>query len=39
MKNNAILKAGKTRPTRGTRIAGRSELVILFFNFIVYQLA
>ena len=28
IKNNAILKAGNTRPTKGTKIAGKNELVI-----------
>jgi hypothetical protein len=29
MKNNAILIAGKTSPTRGTKIAGKNAAVIL----------
>ena len=28
MKNNAMLIAGKTKPTRGTKIAGKNEDVI-----------
>ena len=28
MKNNAILIAGKTNPTRGTKIAGKNVAVI-----------
>ena len=28
MKNNAILIAGKTKPTRGTNIAGKNEDII-----------
>jgi hypothetical protein len=31
MKNNAILKAGKIRPTRGTKIAGRNDAAIIIF--------
>jgi hypothetical protein len=31
MKNNAILKAGKTRPTIGTKIEGRKAAAIFFF--------
>jgi hypothetical protein len=31
MKNNAMLKAGKTKPTMGTKIAGRNEAAILLF--------
>jgi hypothetical protein len=30
MKNNAILRAGKTNPTRGTKIAGKNAAVIFF---------
>jgi hypothetical protein len=29
MKNNAILIAGNTNPTRGTKIAGKNAAVIL----------
>jgi hypothetical protein len=29
MKNNAMLIAGKTNPTRGTKIAGKNAAVIL----------
>jgi len=32
MKNNAILKAGNTRPTRGTKIAGKNAPVIIFIK-------
>jgi len=28
MKNKAILNAGKTKPTRGTKIAGKNVAVI-----------
>jgi len=28
MKNNAILKAGKTKPTIGTKIAGKNAAAI-----------
>ena len=31
MKNNAILKAGKTIPTIGTRIAGKNAAAIIIF--------
>lgn len=31
MKNNAILKAGKIRPTRGTKIEGKRLAVIILF--------
>ena len=34
MKNSAILKAGKTRPTIGTKIEGKKVAAI----FIIYQL-
>ena len=30
MKNNAILIAGNTKPTRGTKIAGKNAAVIFF---------
>ena len=30
MKNNAILKAGKTNPTIGTKIAGKKEAAIIY---------
>ena len=30
MKNNAILKAGKTKPTIGTKIAGKKDAAIFF---------
>ena len=30
MKNNAILIAGKTNPTKGTKIAGKNAAVILY---------
>ena len=29
MKNNAILRAGKTKPTMGTRIEGKNAAVIV----------
>lgn len=36
MKNNAMLKAGKTKPTIGTKIEGKNAAVIfylkIFFN-------
>lgn len=32
MKNNAILSAGKTKPTRGTKIAGKNAAVIFLFS-------
>jgi len=31
MKNNAILKAGKISPTRGTRIEGKNAAAIFTF--------
>lgn len=31
-KNKAILKAGKTNPTIGTKIAGRKDAPIIFNN-------
>lgn len=31
MKNRAILRAGKTKPTSGTRIAGKNAAVIFYF--------
>ena len=31
MKNNAILKAGKTKPTIGTRIEGKKAAAITVF--------
>lgn len=31
MKNNAILKAGKIKPTSGTKIAGKNVAVIVLF--------
>jgi hypothetical protein len=36
MKNNAILRAGKTNPTRGTKIAGKNAAVIVLFFKIFY---
>jgi len=30
-KNNAILKAGNTKPTMGTKIAGKKDAAIYFF--------
>ena len=37
MKNNAILSAGNTKPTRGTKIAGKNAAVIFFiYKFIIY---
>lgn len=30
MKNNAMLKAGKTKPTRGTKIEGKNAAAIRF---------
>ena len=32
MKNNAILKAGKTKPTIGTKIEGKKAATIFFFS-------
>ena len=32
MKNNAILKAGNTNPTSGTKIAGKNAAVIFLFD-------
>jgi hypothetical protein len=33
MKNNAMLRAGKTKPTRGTRIEGKNaDAIFLFLN-------
>jgi len=32
MKNNAILSAGKTNPTSGTKIAGKNAAVIVLFS-------
>ena len=39
MKNNAILKAGKIKPTIGTKIDGKKAAAILFYdlNFILVQ--
>jgi hypothetical protein len=34
MKNNAILKAGKTNPTIGTKIEGKKAAAIFFKCFI-----
>jgi len=31
MKNNAILNAGKIRPTRGTKIDGKNATAIILF--------
>jgi hypothetical protein len=31
MKNNAILKAGKTKPTIGTKIEGKNAAAIFLF--------
>ena len=31
MKNNAMLKAGKTNPTIGTKIEGKKAAAIFFF--------
>ena len=31
MKNNAILSAGNTKPTSGTKIAGKNVAVIFLF--------
>jgi hypothetical protein len=36
MKNNAILSAGKTNPTSGTKIAGKNAAVIFLFCKIFY---
>jgi len=36
MKNNAILSAGKTNPTSGTKIAGKNAAVIFLFYKIFY---
>lgn len=36
MKNNAILSAGKTSPTKGTKIAGKNAAVIFLFYKIFY---
>jgi hypothetical protein len=36
MKNKAILSAGKTKPTRGTKIAGKNAAVIFVFYKIFY---
>jgi hypothetical protein len=36
MKNNAILSAGKTKPTSGTKIAGKNAAVIFLFEKILY---
>ena len=36
MKNNAILSAGKTNPTSGTKIAGKNAAVIFLFWKIFY---
>lgn len=41
IKNNAILKAGKTRPTIGTKIAGKKAAVIIYYlllKFLVWLL-
>ena len=31
MKNNAMLKAGNTSPTIGTKIAGKNDAAIIIF--------
>jgi hypothetical protein len=36
MKNKAILSAGKTKPTRGTKIAGKNAAVIVLCYKIFY---
>ena len=36
MKNNAILSAGKTNPTSGTKMAGKNAAVIFLFYKIFY---
>lgn len=36
MKNNAILNPGNTKPTSGTKIAGRNVAVIFLFYKIIY---
>ena len=36
MKNNAILKAGKTKPTIGTKIEGKKAATIFFFLKMFY---
>ena len=36
IKNNAILRAGNTRPTNGTKIAGKKVAVIFLFYKIIY---
>jgi hypothetical protein len=36
MKNNAILKAGKTNPTIGTKIEGKKAAAIFFFKCFMY---
>ena len=39
IKNNAILSAGNTKPTRGTKIAGKNAAVIFYFiEFFIYKL-
>ena len=35
MKNKAMLKAGKTNPTMGTKIDGKNDAAIFYFNKIV----
>lgn len=38
MKNKAILKAGKTNPTIGTKIEGKKAAAIIFFNVYLYNI-
>ena len=38
MKNNAILKAGKTNPTIGTKIEGKKAAAIFFLNVVFISL-
>ena len=38
MKNNAILSAGNTKPTSGTKIAGKNAAVIFFYKIFDLQI-
>ena len=38
IKNNAILNAGNTKPTSGTKIAGKNAAVILFYKIFCLQI-
>ena len=37
MKDKAILNAGKTKPTIGTKIEGKNAAAIIFFRYMIYK--